>query len=301
MSSGVRPASYAITGAGGYIGSALALSLRRRGYVVYELRHHITADEGNEFVRPYTLEQVPRTEQFAGVDTLVHCAHDFRWTEWSDIERVNVRGAVRLFEVARAAGAKRLIFMSTLSAFPGCRSSYGRAKLEIEAAVIRLGGVVVRPGLVWGGTTGGMVGNLRAALTRSRIMPLIGRGQSIFYLVHINDLCRMVEEIARHERVEASQGPVVAAAETGMAFVDILRTLAQSVGRRVLFVPMPWRAVWLALRLAERLGFRPTFRSDSVLGLVYAAPPPDFAAARSYPVEFRDFTADAITSSCAAS
>lgn len=301
MNAGVSPASYAITGAAGYVGSALALSLRRRGHVVYELRHHVERSGGQGFVRPYTLEDGPRTEDLAGIDTLVHCAHDFRWTEWSDIERVNVRGAVRLFEAARAAGARRLIFMSTLSAFPGCRSSYGRAKLEIEAAVIRLGGVVVRPGLVWGGITGGMVGNLRAAIMRSRIIPLIGRSQSIFYLVHIDDLCRFVEEIARHERIDSSPGPVIAAAETGLTFVDILRTLARSVERRVLFVRIPWRGVWLALRLAERLGFRPAFRSDSVLGLVYAAPPPDFSAARGYPVEFRDFTADAMSSSCAAS
>ena len=301
MTAGVRPGRFAITGAGGYVGSALASSLRRQGHIVYELRHHVAPGTDDAFLRSYALEDGPRAGDFAGVDTLVHCAHDFRWTSWRDIERVNVRGAVRLFEAARTAGVKRTIFISTLSAFPGCRSSYGRAKLEIEAAAIRLGGIVVRPGLVWGGATGGMVGNLRTAIMRSRVVPLVGHGRRIFYLVHVDDLCRLVDEISRDERVPAPHSPVVAASESGMAFGDILRTVARSAGRPVVLVPIPWRAVWLALTLAERLGLRPAFRSDSVLGLVYACPPPDFTSARAYPVAFRDFTADGMASSCAAS
>lgn len=283
------------------MGSSLASWLRERGHVVYELRHHVAPDQRQAFVRPYSLADGPRAEDLAGVDALVHCAYDFRWTEWRDIERVNVQGSVRLFEAARAAGVRRLVFVSTVSAFPGCRSHYGRAKLAVEGAVARLGGIVVRPGLVWGGATGGMMGRLRASLMRSRISPIIGRGKEIFYLVHVDDLCRLIEEVAHRDPAGMPQGPVVAAAETGMPFIDILRMLAQSTGREVRFVPVPWRAVWLALRLAERLGLRLAFRSDSVLGLVYPTPPHDFGPARAYGIDFRPFTADAIVSSCAAS
>jgi hypothetical protein len=61
------------------------------------------------------------------------------------------------------AGVRRLVFISTISAFDGCRSFYGKGKLEVERITHSLGGWVIRPGLLYGEKPGGMLGRLVGA------------------------------------------------------------------------------------------------------------------------------------------
>jgi nucleoside-diphosphate-sugar epimerase len=97
---------------------------------------------------PYEIGDDPRRLPWGQVDALVHCAYDFRPKRWPEIHRVNVDGSIALLRAARESGVKRAVFISSLSSFPACRSLYGQAKLEIEAAALELGCAVVRPGLV---------------------------------------------------------------------------------------------------------------------------------------------------------
>ena len=43
-----------------------------------------------------------------------------------------------LLDAARAAGVGRVLFVSSISAYDGCRSAYGRGKLRVETAVAAL-------------------------------------------------------------------------------------------------------------------------------------------------------------------
>ena len=144
----------AVTGARGYVGSRVADAIERAGGKVLRLGR-AEAPLGSE------------PPAFDGVDALVHAAWDFAPHTRREIARVNVDGSVRLVDAARSAGAERIIFVSTLSAFPGCPSMYGRAKLDVEEHVRSLGGVAVRPGLVWGRPGGSLYARLAALADRS--------------------------------------------------------------------------------------------------------------------------------------
>ena len=84
------------------------------------------------------------------ISALVHCAYDFHPVKRAEIRRVNVEGSRKLLVAAQAGGVERMAVMSSISAFKGCRSLYGQAKLEIEAAAASFGALVVRSGLVYG-------------------------------------------------------------------------------------------------------------------------------------------------------
>jgi len=87
----------------------------------------------------------------------------------------------------------KIIFLSSISAFEGCRSLYGKAKLEIEKVAADLGATIIRPGLVYGSERpGGMYGSLQRVVARFPIMPLIGSGKHLQYLVHEDDLCELL-------------------------------------------------------------------------------------------------------------
>jgi len=152
-------ARVAVTVANGYVGSRICDRLTKNDCAVVAMAR--SAPVGREFIR-WSLADEPTPELFRThrLDALVHCAYDFSPVTWNDIERTNVRGSIRLLEAARAANV-RTVVISTISAFPGCRSLYGKAKLEIERAAAAPGASIIRPGLVWGDTAGGMFGALQ--------------------------------------------------------------------------------------------------------------------------------------------
>ena len=113
-------------------------------------------------------------------DVLVHAAYDLSLTSPVDIWRVNVEGTRRLLEVAADARVRRILVLSSMSAFEGTTQLYGRAKLDIEAMTAASGGCAVRPGLVYGERPGGMAGALRK-LTRLPIVPVIAGGAAPVY------------------------------------------------------------------------------------------------------------------------
>ena len=277
----------AVTGAGGYVGSRIAAYMRRHGWDVLGLtrtpvRH---LQPGSAL---YSLEDGISSDRLQGVDALIHCAYDFQPVAQKDIWRINVEGTARLFDAARKAAVHRIVCVSTISAYTGCRSLYGRAKLAIEDKALEAGGIVVRPGLVYGRGAGGMLGSLNRKLASSKVVPLIGDGSWMMYLAFEDDLCALMYTLCDINS-DQLRGPITAACARGIPFKDLLLDLARARGNNPLFVPIPWRMVWLGLRLMETMGVRLDFRSDSVLGLVYPNPRPSFKVLQALGMTFRDF------------
>ena len=267
----------AITGASGYVGSAISRCFRAQGWRVLEL--------GRRGPQPFELDAAVSVD-WSGIDALVHCAWDFALKRWEDLQRVNVRGSVRLIEAARAAGVARGVFISSLSCFPGCRSLYGKGKLAVEREALRMGYAVVRPGLVYGERPGGMMGALQKAVQSSPVVPLIGDGSYPQYPVHEEDLAQLVFALCQGGKAPAD--PVSAASGEPIAFRELLRRIAARHGRKPVFVPVPWRLILAGLKAMEAVGLNPPFRSDSLTGFIFQNPEPDFATARQIS-SFRPF------------
>jgi nucleoside-diphosphate-sugar epimerase len=260
----------AITGAHGWLGSCLTRHFRDAGWqtrgLVRRPREGEVAFSLGEEVSPTAL---------AGARALVHAAYDFSPRSGPELERVNVRGSEKLFRAATAAGVEKIVFISTMSAFADARSLYGRAKLAIEQIAAEHGAFILRPGLITGDAEGGMMGNLRRQVRGARLLPLIA-GNAELYAVHETDLSELIVRYC-NGAFAAPREPIVAAHPEPWTFRRILEALAAREGRRPVWVPIPWRGVWLGLRVAEALGLRLNFRSDSVLSLANQDRRPDFS------------------------
>src|SRR6185312_9740587 len=180
----------AITGSNGYVGSCVKNYFASRGWEIFELTRRPKANgRGLQFQLGDDISpQLP-----SGISALVHCAYDFKPLKWNEIVSVNVEGSRKILEAARAAGIPKTIFISSISAFDGCKSLYGKAKLEIEKIALANGALVIRPGLVWGNPPGAMFGKLVEQIRKKSVIPMIGDGSQIQFLVHNEDLCAFIE------------------------------------------------------------------------------------------------------------
>lgn len=273
-----------ITGANGYLGGALGASLRSHGVDVVRYRRSApSSDEDN--VRYFELGRRPEPGTFEGVTCLVHTAWDLRETNPRRNWECNVEGSKRLLESALDEGVQRFIFMSSMSAYFGTRQNYGIAKLAVERAVLECQQIVVRPGLVYGGTPGGMVLTL-SKLARLPVIPVFRKAR--LFTAHIDDLVAAVEALVLLTGVPS--GALGLANETSTPFPALMRTLASEVGSKSPTVPVPWHPLLLALRAVEKIGVPLPVRSDSLLGLVRGPEDvPGRAIAAELGLEFRPF------------
>jgi nucleoside-diphosphate-sugar epimerase len=274
----------AITGASGYLGSRLASHLESEGWQVRSLVRR--EDRTGRETVPFHLGEAVAPEALVGTDTLIHAAYDFAPRSWAEIERVNVVGAQHLFAAAEKAGLRRIVLISSLSAFARCRSLYGRAKLAIEQACRERGGIVIRPGLIHGENAGGIVGRMKKAVEARAIVPVLTGGRRLF-LAHEHDVCQLVSDLL--DSSEPPAIPIVAAARTPLSLAEIVRRLATRSGRRVWSVPCPWPLAWAGLRVLEATRRPSTFRSDSVLSFATLEEAPDFAGLDRIRTPFREF------------
>ena len=281
----------AISGATGYVGSLLVSHFEAAGWGVTRLVR--SANAAGDKTAPFHLgEEIPpevfRSRQ---IHAVVHCAYDFQAARRADIHRINVEGSRKLLAAAPAGGVEKIVVMSSISAFEGCRSLYGQAKLEIEAAAASVGALVIRSGLVYGDgppTAGGMFGSLATSVQRGMV-PLIDGGSHPQYLIHEEDLWRLVKGFCDGE-LSSPGRPVVAASPRPWPLRDLLAELAHRQGRHPKFVAVPWQPVWAGLRLAELAHLPVQYRSDSVISLVHQDRNPDFGSLTEVGITAREFS-----------
>ena len=265
------PRTALVTGAYGYLGSLIRGRLEEAGWTTTALAR--SPRSGDSATR-WSLDATPPEDLLASSDALVHCAYDFEPRSREDVWAVNVAGSTRLLEAAAKAGTRRILVISSMSAYQGTGQIYGQAKLAIERTTLDVGGIAIRPGLVWGDDPRGMAGTLRR-LAKLPILPDLGPGARQFP-VHEDDLADAVVEILGAPGWTSEVFGV--AQPHAVGFRSVLIALADDDGRRHRFVRVPWQALYGVLAVAEKLRVSPV-RADSILGLVRPAPevPPSAA------------------------
>lgn len=277
-----------ITGSSGFLGSHLAKRFREDGHLVREFRHSNVRELRSESVVEFNLGEGTSSGKMGGLDMLVHCAHDFTPTTAAEAWRRNVDGSFFALRSAKIAGVPKIVFVSSISAFPGCRSFYGRMKLAVEEQARSLGIVAIRLGLVWGAGPGGLISALARAASMAFPVPIAGAHQ-VLYLNHADDIVAFLFTVLKGAWLPKE--PFALSCDVPWKFRSLLETLAAAQGHQGYFFPIPWKPCYFLLKAAESCGFRSRFRSDSLLSLMTQDPRPSFVEYHRLGLHFRDFDA----------
>jgi NADH dehydrogenase len=275
-----------VTGASGFIGQPLVRHLLAHGHRVRALVRRAGeatllpgADvEVGDLRDSGAVERATR-----GMDAIVHLAWATGVARESSARVVNVDGTRRLVDAARVHGARRFVFVSSISAARERMGPYGRTKLEAERLVAGSGleWVILRPSLVYGPGPLGLFARLERSL-RGPVVPIVGDGSIELDPIHVEDVCAVIEQCL--VRADSMGKRYDLLGPERVTFRELLVRLAASIDARPRFVAIP---AGLALSLARLLGAvmeRPPLSEDNVLGMISPASVDGGVARREFPI-----------------
>lgn len=261
----------AITGATGFVGSAVLDEALAQGHTVRALARREQAPRaGVEWVRGGLNDTAALAALLQGADAVVHVAGLTNTPDPAEFEVANVTGTANVLAAMTGAGVKRLVFVSSLSARKPELSAYGASKAKAEALVeaSKLDWTTVRPPGVYGPRDVDYLEMFRTA--RLGFVPLPPGGASS--IIHADDLARLLVILAASSSSEAV-GPASQkiyepddGREGGWSHKELAQAIGRAMGRRAVFAPHLPRAVLEAAAAADRLarGDRAKLTADRV-------------------------------------
>lgn len=243
----------AITGATGFVGSAVLDEAMAQGHSVRALaRREQASRAGVEWVRGDLGDEAALAALVQGADAVVHVAGLTNTPDPAQFTQANVTGTANVIAAMKGAGIKRLVFVSSLSARKPELSVYGASKAEAEALVeaSKLDWTTVRPPGVYGPRDVDYLEMFRTA--KLGFVPLPPGGASS--IIHADDLARLLVSLAatnaaptRHQIYEPDDGR-----EGGWSHKELAAAIGRAMGRRVVFAPHLPRKVLDAAAAADR-------------------------------------------------
>lgn len=248
-----------LTGASGFVGRNLQPTLVSRGWACVGTARHPGAGMVNVGDMHAGTDWRPALE---GCDVVVHLAgraHQVSAAASQDAEffRVNLDASVRLARQAREAGARRLVFVSSVKVHGEFsergrpfreddalkpHGPYARSKAQAELALVEetrgtgLELVIVRPPLVYGPGVRANFAALVGAVRRGLPLPL-GAVDNRRSMVGVQNLCDFLCVCAAHP---AAPGQTfLVSDDEDVSTAELIRAIGVAIGRpaRVLSLP----------------------------------------------------------------
>lgn len=249
-----------VTGAQGFIGSALCCALVRQGWVMVPAVRRARGLPGEVAVGDIG----PRTDwhaTLAGCDAVVHLAarahvmREARREPLAAFQEVNTAGTLHLARQAAEAGVRRFVYLSSVKVLGEGREApytladaaapaepYALSKWEAEQGLLALGRntgmeiVVLRPPLVYGPGVKANFLSLMRAVARGWPLPL-GAVRNRRSLLYLGNLVSAIEACLIHPAA-AGQTFLVSDGED-VSTPELIRRLGMALGRPARLWPVP--------------------------------------------------------------
>lgn len=268
-----------ITGASGFLGSETVRLALAQGHAVRAMirptsnRGRLSLPDSQicvaEMADPSTFAAAAQ-----GMEGVIHCAAVTAEGASDEAlsQKVNVEGTRRLFEAARAAGVRRWVQISSMSAHPASTSAYGRTKLAadefLRSAAPPPAWTILRPSLIFGPGGKGLVDKTVKLLEKLPVVPIVGSGREPIRPVYVSDVAAAALACLQSEKTAGKTYMLGGADEVSLN--EFMRSLARAKGlsRPLLHLPLP--LCYVMARTLSLVLKNPPLTVDNVLGVKQA-------------------------------
>lgn len=273
--------TYLVTGGAGFVGQCLCRLLIREGCRVRSL--DLVAPDAADValgVDPVVgdiRDAAAVRKAAAGVDVVVHAAAALPLWKPEEIRSINVDGTAVVFAAAADLGIRRVVHISTTAVYGtpdrgplletdpvSATDDYSQSKIDAEGIAAahrdRLCVPILRAKLIAGPGRLGIFDLIFDWARRGKHIPVIGGGDNLYQMLHVEDLARAVRLAAQRPAESAGDTFNIAAERYGTVRQDFQALLDHAgFGRRV--IRLPQAPVTAALWVLETLGLSPLSRS----------------------------------------
>lgn len=230
---------HVVTGAFGFSGKYITQRLLEAGYEVRTLTDSINRE--NPFVNqvkvyPFNFDHPEKLiDSLSGASVL----YNTYWVRFNhpDFTYANaIENSLKLFEVAKKAGVKRIVHLSITNPSEDSPLEYFRGKAKVESALIKSGlsYAILRPAVLFG-KEDILINNIAWFIRKFPVYAVFGGGKSRLQPIYVDDLAKFaVEQGQKTENcIIDAIGP-----ET-FTYRELVKEIGSIIGKRRSIISIP--------------------------------------------------------------
>jgi nucleoside-diphosphate-sugar epimerase len=268
-----------VTGASGFLGSALVARLAGEGFAVRALvrdksrARHLKAD-GVEVVAGDLKDRESLRPAVEGMELVIHAGAATRGG-WREYEQSTIEGTERILDLCLAASVRKFVHISSLAVYQvfGRESNmmidescpleplakmvgpYTHSKVEAEKKVLQysrrgLSTVIVRPGLIYGPRGRVLFPHLGFPV-KKKLFITIGDGRTLLPFTFLENTIDAILLAATSDQASGQAYNIVD--EQEITVNDYLLRFMAATGSRYRVLPAPLPLILFGVKMAEKL------------------------------------------------
>ncbi|MEZ5359594.1 MAG: NAD-dependent epimerase/dehydratase family protein [Candidatus Zixiibacteriota bacterium] len=195
----------AILGGSGFIGSSLMFYLMQLGYQLHalynkkkpeleSLRNQIKLFQGS------IDDEASLRACFEGCDEVFHLVGIIAETRDKTFDKTVAQGTQKVVAAAKAAGVKKIYYLSALGTAADAESKYHQSKWAAEQAIVNSGldYTIFRPSVVFG-PDDAFINMILKMVRLAPLVPVIGDGKYQMQPVYVEELCAVMADATRRD------------------------------------------------------------------------------------------------------
>ncbi|MDD5675164.1 MAG: SDR family oxidoreductase [Chitinivibrionales bacterium] len=243
-----------VTGASGYIGGRLVPELLARGYRVrimarQALRNREDVASGAEVVVADALNRASLDEALEGMDVAYYLIHSMLLGPCK-FEKVDRTAAINFREAAQKARLKRIVYLGGLGDSKSNLSTHLKSRLQVSQE-LQMGQVpvtILRAAIIIGSGSASyeIINNLVKNLP---VLPVPAWARTLCQPIAVRDVIKYL--VGAIEAPQTAGQSYDIGGESVLSYEEMLRMHADILGKKTLFIPVPFSSIRLFSYLAS--------------------------------------------------
>jgi nucleoside-diphosphate-sugar epimerase len=181
-----------------------------------------------------------------------------------NVASIGFGAAPSILQACHSAEVRRAVFVSTTAIFTQLNAGSKTVRQVAEAAILASGleTTILRPTMIYGTPGDRNMIRLVQWINRWPVLPVFGNGRSLQQPVHVADVAWAVVQSLESPATINHQFNISGAEP--LTYNEVVRVIAQSLGRHIQCVHLPAQPVLNLLDVTERLGIPLPIKAEQI-------------------------------------